>query len=195
LRRKKSDGRDNKSLPCESITGRFPLETMERRKMGTRSQQVPGEGWRQGKSISERSERGDEMLIERIKKFFNGVKIMNETKPASPVAKHEALLPCGIPNLGDAILQPGPAVRTAATVIPVPAVAAPEPMIVQPTPVPEESASAGVVGLDTDYDDISLPPRSPEMIRRLIDAGETVEQRARRMHSDIARFKHQRGLL
>jgi hypothetical protein len=136
------------------------------------------------------------MFIDRIKKFFNGANI-SESKPAPPAAMSAN----GFPDLGDALLSPGLLARKAEANNPLPAVSAPEPVIVRPTlestsiavPV-AEPPPVSVVVLDTDYDNIQLPPRSPEMIAALIAAVETVEARALRMHSDIARFRRQRGL-
>jgi len=129
------------------------------------------------------------MFIETIKKFFNGAN-MSDPKPAQPAATSAN----GIPDLGDALLSPGLLARKAEAKIPLPEPAPViEEAIAQPTPAPEP-ALALISALDTDYDNVTLPPRSPEMIRRLIDAGETDDQRARRFHSDIARFRHHRGL-
>jgi hypothetical protein len=132
-------------------------------------------------------------MIERLKNWIRKPSpVTREVAPASApaVQMDSACIPSAIAGPArvdvlwgelDALLSPGPAARNAEAKIPLPVVPAPEPKM-------------ALVALDTDYDNISLPPRSPEMIRRLIDAGETVEQRTRRMHNDIARFRSQRGL-
>ncbi len=59
--------------------------------------------------------------------------------------------------------------------------------VVAPAPEP-----APIDALDRDTDDISKPPRSPDMIRRLIAAGETEAQRARRIVNDKQRSTRRR---
>jgi hypothetical protein len=124
------------------------------------------------------------MFIERIKKFFSGEKSILEREPATPKS---ATLPNGIPDLGPALLQPGPAARK--ITLPVPVVKPPEPTPEVPEPIP-----AAVAPFDVDYDRVDLPPRSPEEIQRLIDAGETPEARARRILNDKARYRRQKRL-
>jgi hypothetical protein len=163
-------------------------------------------------------------LIERIRNLIQGVKVMSETGPVvkqeavSGVPDLAALLQPGIGARRAPALLPLPAKPE---IVEQPAIS-PEPVKperVSQTPqcakhaeplvcrscFEEEKASAATaeqresvrpaIGeLDTDYDNVQLPPRSPEMIAALIAAGETEEQRGRRRHNDIARFHRQRGL-
>jgi hypothetical protein len=137
------------------------------------------------------------MFIDRIKKSFNGEQKMSEQKSA--VAKPDRL-PNGVPNLGDAILQPGSAARKAEDKIPVAAAPAPviEEVIAQLTPEASspESGPHPATMQPVDWDEearIDLPPRTVERIQFLLTL-ETPEQTAVRIQNDKMRWRRAHGV-
>jgi len=64
----------------------------------------------------------------------------------------------------------------------------------QPPQQEPEVAPAPNMVLDTDYSNVAIPPRSPEMVAALIASGETPAERAMRINNDTARFRYRRGL-
>jgi hypothetical protein len=113
-------------------------------------------------------------MLDGLRKLF-----ANQTPvpPAPPVTTAAILPAVAPPNLGDALLAPGPAVRRAAITLS-------EPVIVAPAPIVS----------DPDAERTDLPPRSPAAIQKLIAAGETEESQAKRILNDKLRWKFQQNL-
>jgi len=109
-------------------------------------------------------------MFENIAKLFHGKAHKVVSRLAAPTEKSAGT--ATVPELGLALLRPGSKVGKG-SVIPLP---------------------AKLEFVDPDSDRIDLPPRSPEEIQRLIDAGETPEGRDRRILNDKTRYRRQVGL-